>query len=326
VLIEKIYPRILKIRSDYFLVREVFNLQNSQAQDLYTTGIMPIPIRAWGNTLREVRYIDISGNYYKVNPYFLADLDLYQSRNLAFSASYTKGFIPFNSGIKLVPPPLQDPGSIEMHYIVTPSILFYSNVAGDGSVDITNMAYNTSTSIATYTTSNVYTNGTIDAACPVNSQALFDVYNAGTGMLLAVNLLLTRTTSTTFTGVCVTQTGTNIVSPNITELSNFQFGGYPVSTSVYTPDLQLVLAGTNVSTPVPAVIDNLLVYEFAMKILSAQGYLEELQLFKAEHDDLRKDLLSQMAMRVECEPYVIKNKRGIANAVLYGGTVSRRRI
>jgi len=330
-LIEEIYPRLMKIRDDYCLVREVFNLQNSSAQDLYPTGVMPIPTRAWGNTLRELKYIDVSGNYYKVNPYFLEDLDLYQTRNLAFSSAFQKGFIPFNSGIKLVPPPLQDPGSIEMHYIVTPSILVTgqsTNDNGDAYTSVSNMQYNSTTSVATYTTEQIDANGYLAAYCDVNSSASFDIYNSGTGMLLAVNQLLTRQADSggksIFTGVCVTQTGTNIVSPNITELTNFQFGGYPVTNDNIPQTLYIVAAGQNPFTPIPAVLDNLLVYELAIKVMSAQGYVEELQIFLKKHENMRKDLLSQMAMRVECEPYVISNKRGIRSSIIYGGMRTRR--
>lgn len=328
-LIEKIYPRLMKIREDYCLVREVFPLQNSQGQDLYPTGVMPIPNRAWGNTLREIKYIDVSGNFYKVNPYFLEDLDLYQSRNLAFSSAYQKGFIPYNSGIKLIPPPKQDLGSIEMYYISTPSVMVNSPAQGDGYTPIYNLQFNSTTNIATYTTTTLTTNGYLDSYCPVNSTALFDIYNYPTGMLLGVNVSLTRSADSggysNFTGTCTVQTGTNIISPNITEITNFQYGGYPVTNATTIPSIFLVQAGVNVFSPIPPVLDNLLIYEIAIKILSAQGYVEELQLFKAEHDELRRDLLSQMAMRVETEPLVISNKRGLKQSILYGGTINRRR-
>lgn len=331
-LIEKIYPRVMKLRDDYFLVRDVFNLQNSSAQDLYPTGVMPIPARAWGNTLREIKYIDNSGNFYKVNPYFLEDLDLYQCRNLSFSSSYQKGFIPFNSGIKLIPPPLQDNGSIEMHYIITPSQVIVgstTNGNGDAYSEISNMQFNSSTNVASYTVSKLATDGFMDILCPVGNSILFDVYNSQTGMLMATSILLTRSadsspTQSAFTGICTVQNGTNFISPNITEMTNFQVGGYPVSTNSYSRSLYLVVAGVCPFTPLPPVLDNLLVYEMAIKILSAQGYVEELQIFLKEHDDLRKDLLSQMAMRVECEPFVISNKRGIRSNILYGAMRGRR--
>ncbi len=333
-LIEKIYPRLMKVREDYCLVRNVFNLQNAQGEDLYPTGVMPIPSRAWGNTLREVRYIDISGNYYKMNPYFLEDLDLYQSKNLAFSAAYQKGFVNYNSGIKLVPPPLQDQGSIEMHYIITPSLMISDNT-GDGgpSAAISNMIYNSSTNEATYWTTVLTADGYLDSYCNIGQQRLFDIYNSSTGMLLATDLPLTRNQNipaspylSSFTGLCVTQTGTDIVSPNITELSNFQPGGYVVSNNgpYSPPNLLLVQAGTNPYTPIPPVLDNLLIYEMAIKVMSAQGYVEELQIFMQEHADLRKDLLSQMAQRVECEPYVISNKRGLRSNIIYGAIRTRR--
>lgn len=327
-LIEKVYPRLMKIRDDYCLVREVFNLQNSQGIDLYPTGVMPIPSRAWGNTLREIKYIDVSGNYYKVNPYYLEDIDLYQYRNLAFSSTYQKGFIPFNSGIKLIPPPMQDLGSIEMHYIVTPSILISSSQVSNAYGQITNMQFDSTTNYAIYVVNKLINNGVMDMFCPEGSTGVFDIYNAQTGMLLAVNVILGRlpdvADTSLFTGVCTVQNGTNIISPNITELTNFQFGGYPVVPPTYTPSLYLVPAGTNNFTPLPPPLDNLLIYEVALKILSAQGDLEQLQVISAEHVEMRKDILSQMALRVECEPPVISNKRGIRASILYNLTRNRR--
>lgn len=316
-LLESIFPRLMKIRDDYGLTREVFNLQDSSGQDLYLTGIMPIPPRAWGNTLREVRYIDVSGNLYKMTPYFLSDVDLYVYKNLAFSATWRKGFIPNNSGIQLIPPPKQDPGSIEMYYILTPSAMIESSTPGDYYATITNIQFNSSTNVATYTIGSVDAEGALNTI-GINDTNLYDVYNRSTGMILAQSIALTRTASLTYTGICTVQTGTNIISPNIQELTNFQAGGYPVL-NTYAPELYLTFAGISPFTTVPSPIDNLLYYEVAMKVLSAIGDFEQLQVMKAEHDERRKDILSQMAMRVECEPYIISNKRGVRTSVIYGG-------
>ncbi len=335
-MIEKIYPRVMKIRDDYFLVRDVFPLQNSSAQDLYPTGVMPIPARAWGNTLREIKYIDNSGNYYKVNPYYLENLDLYQTRNLALSSQYQKGFIPFNSGIKLIPPPLQDTGSIEMHYIITPSIIYTITQTNPAITDlyipITNIVFNQSTNVCTYTvptTSNISSNIMIgDTTSPfytgVNSTGLYDIYNSLTGMILATNLPLFRAGSITFTGTSTVQIGTLILNPNITEITNFQSGGYPVFPAPYSADLFLIPSGFTPFTTLIPVLDNLLAYEVAIKVLSAQGYVEELQTFMAQHGDMRKDLLSQIDMRVDCEPHVISSYRGIRASILYSNFRRRR--
>lgn len=318
-IIEKIYPRVMKTRDDYFLVRDVFPLQDSNGNDLYPTGVMPIPSRAWGNTLRELKYIDSSGNYFKLNPYFIENEEIYQTRNLALSSQYQKGFISYNSGIKLIPPPLQDTGSIEMYYIINPSTVVGTSSQYNASTyatSILNITFNTANNKATYSTGAVPLGGYIADYCPVNRSALFDIYNQQTGMLLATNLSLYRDGTNTFSGYSTQQIGTLILSPNITEITNFQLGGYPV-TVPYTAQLYLVPAGITPYTPLLPVLDNLLVYELAIKILSAQGYVEELQVFNAEHADLRKDILSQIAMRVECEPYVISSTRGLRASLLY---------
>jgi hypothetical protein len=317
-MIEKIYPRVMKTRDDYFLVRDVFPLQDSDGNDLYPTGVMPIPNRAWGNTLRELKYIDSSGNYYKINPYYLENEELYQTRNLALSSQYQKGFIPYNSGIKLIPPPLQDTGSVVMYYIIYPSTIKGTSseyAASTYATSILNITFNTSTNRATYSTGAVTLGGYIADYCPLNTSGLFDIYSQQTGMLLATNLSLYREGTNTFTGVSVQQIGTDILSPNITEISNYQLGGYPVATP-YSAQLYIVPAGLTPFTPLMPILDNLLVYELAIKILSAQGYVEELQIFNAEHADLRKDIMSQISMRVECEPFVISSTRGLRPAIL----------
>lgn len=322
-MIEKIYPRVMKVRDDYFLVRDVFPLQDSNANDLYPTGVMPIPARAWGNTLRELKYIDNSGNYYKINAYFLENEELYQTRNLALSSQYQKGFIPYNSGIKLIPPPLQDTGSVEMYYILYPSTIVGTDNSTTGfqaetyATPITNIVFNSTNNQATYTTGPITAGGYIAAKFQVNQSGVFDIYNIATGMLMATNILLFRAGSTTFTGYSTMQVGTDILDPNIVEISNFQLGGYPIIPPTYTPQLYLVPAGLTPYTPLMPILDNLLVYELAIKILSAQGYVEELQAFNAEHADLRKDIMSQIAMRVECEPYVISSTRGLRASILY---------
>lgn len=318
-MIEKIYPRVMKVRDDYFLVRDVFPLQNSQAEDLYPTGVMPIPSRAWGNTLRELKYIDNSGNYYKINPYFLENEELYQTKNLALSSQYQKGFIPYNSGIKLIPPPLQDTGSVAMYYIIYPSTIVGDSqqyLASTYAAAINNIVFDPSINKSTYTVAIQPTDGYLSTYNPLNRSALYDIYSGQTGMLLATNLSIYRESNTTFTGYSTVQVGTDIISPNITEITNFQLGGYPVQ-APYSSQLYLLPAGLTPFTTLMPILDNLLVYELAIKILSAQGYVEELQAFNAEHADLRKDIMSQIAMRVECEPYVISSTRGLRDSILY---------
>ncbi len=311
-LVEDIYPNLIKIRDDYCLVREVYPLQNAGGQDLYGTGVIPIPARAWGITLREIKYIDISGNYYKMNPFELENVDLYQTRNLSFSATFLRGFIPFNSGLKLIPPPRGDNGSIEMHYVVTPSLVLSDSTAF---ADISNIQFNTSTNIATYTVGTIGTY--VSTYCPLNSTALFDIYDSRTGMLLAINQALTCVNGTTFTGVSIVQPGTNILSPDITEISNFQLGNYPVA-APYSNMLYIVPSGVNSFTPLPTPVDNLLVYEVACRALEAQGYVEELQVLNQKREKARKDILTPMALRVDGDYKIIVPNRGVRSSVLSG--------
>lgn len=324
VLLEKVYPKLMKIRDDYCIIRQVFPLQNDESVDLYPTGVMPIPSRAWGNTLREIRYIDVSGNYYKVNPYFLSQLDLYQTKNLAFSAASRRGYIPFNSGIQLIPPPLQDQGSIEMHFIMEPPEVVYDNF-NDTDVQtgygvVKNMQFNPSTNITTYTlNTSIFPGGIFDTYMPQGQTKLLDIYNARTGQCLYIDIEMTRESTTQIVGTSIEQPGTNIIYPNITEVTNFQNGGYPVNTLIYAPSIYLMPAGSSSFTPLPNVLDKWLCYELAIKLLSAQGYVEELQLFMKESSDMQQSLLSQMAMRVDAEPHVAKNTRGIRAATLCGG-------
>lgn len=318
---EEIYPGVMGIREDYFLVRDIFPLQNSSAQDLYPTGVMPIPSRAWGNNLRELKYIDSSGNYYKMNNYYLENEEFYQVNGIALSTQYQKGYIPFNSGIKIMPPPFQDNGSIEMHYIVNPSVVYCDSddyLANTYYTAISNIVFDSSTNISTYTTTFIDNSGFFAFYCPVNRNGIFDIYNSKTGMLLATNIELFRAGSSTFLGTSIVQPGTNIISPNITEISNFQDNKYPVNLP-YSPELYLVPAGINVFTPLTPVLDNLLAYELALKILSAQGYIEELQIFLPKHTKLKQSLLSQMAMRVDAEPKVISGLRGIRSSIVSSG-------
>lgn len=317
-MIEDIYPNLIKIRDDYCLVREVFPLQNAQAQDLYTTGVIPIPARAWGVTLREIKYIDISGNYYKMNPFFLENVDLYCTKNASFSSSFLRGFIPFNSGLKLIPPPQGDNGSIEMHYVVTPSIVLQDATAF---ADISNIVFNAATNVATYTVGTI--GNYLSTYCPINAVGLFDIYDSLSGMVLAVNQPLQCTSSNTYIGTSTIQIGTLILSPDITEISNFQPGNYPV-VAPYSNQLFLVPAGFNSFTPLPPPLDNLLVYEVACKILKAQGYVEELQVLQPERDDIRRKLLSPMARRVDGEYKILVNNRGVRSSLVAGGFWRKR--
>lgn len=319
-ILEEIMPNLMQIRDDYCLIRQVYPLQNSQAQNLYPTGVMPIPNRAWGNTLRELKYIDNGGNYYNMNNLYLGDKDLYQTKNTPFSGGYGRGYIPFNSGIELIPPPLNDDGSIEMHYILSPSELIDDPLYYAQTIDL---SYNSSASIATFTVPAIDPSSDFSNYCDSGATALFDIYDYKTGMFLYIDLPMTRQGFTTFLCNVVTQQGTQILYPNVTELTNFQLGNFPVNIQTYVPQLYLVPSGATSFTPIPDVLDRILVYEVAMKIMAAQGYVEEIQIFQQKHSQLKASLYSQMAVRVDADAPVIKNKRGLLPAIMYGGCYRR---
>jgi hypothetical protein len=187
--------------------------------------------------------------------------------------------------------------------------------------DITNLLYNPANQVVTYTVNTV--GSYLSTYCPINATRLFDVYDNRTGMLLAIDQSLTCISAHTFTGISTVQGGTGIIDPNPVELSNFQLGGYPVS-SPFTPMLYLVPAGFNSFTPLPTPVDNLLVYEVACRVLEAQGYVEELQVLNGKREKARHDILTPMALRVDGEYKIIVPNRGVRSSVLAGSFWRRR--
>jgi hypothetical protein len=320
---EEVYPDMIKMRDRYSIIRDVLPLQTSSAQDIYPTGIIPIPKRAWGNTLQEVRYYDVSGNPYKMSLVPLENRDLYMSRTTGSCGTYGKMFFFFNNGIQVMPFTVGDPGFIELQYIAQPSTI---ESTGTAYSDINNLVYTPTSGNSGYITYTTTTVGaTFNAYCSIGQIGLFDIYNSQTGMLLHLNRPMMRSSANTFVDTVTSLSPNNLNPyPNPFEITSLQTGGYPVI-APYTNEIYLVPAGINSFSTVLPEFDDWLCYCVVCKMLKAQGYVEELQVLQAERDAKWKRLASTIAHRIDGEAQVLNPIRGLRNTVM-AGAVNRRRV
>lgn len=317
---QDIYPKLITRREDYGCTRTVVPLQVN-GNDQYRSGIMPLPQRAWNQGLREVRYIDNGGNYYPMNLIYLETLPYYYlNQNVGYNTAIFRNFIIKNNAIQLTPVPYGDPGSIEFHYIIQPSLLLNDSTAYS---PISNLVFNPSTNATTYTVS--MTGQTyLQSYCPVNQIALFDIYDSVSGFLVAVSIPLQCLSTSQYLGVSIVQPGTNILYPDPIEVSNFQLGGFPTSFT-YNPTLYLVPAGQNSFSSLTTELDKLLVYSVICNMATAQTSAEDLAVAMKKRDDLAKEIFTATGHRIDGESQVFAPIRGVRAATISNSSFYLRR-
>lgn len=137
-------PSIISAQEDYFLYTEHVPVQPNQTH-------FSIPYRAIGNKLREISFMDNSGNIYEMTRIGVGDLPFYNS-----SAYYSKAYAYYieNNEVILVPANLTLPSGVFLvfsYYMRPNSLVTLENVAPVTSIDRTTGVIQVSNLPATYT-------------------------------------------------------------------------------------------------------------------------------------------------------------------------------
>lgn len=294
---ETIFPYVMGLHKDFYVVREVIYLRDANGTVLYPNSAIPIPSRAFARNIREIKYADGTGGLYNIPLIDLDDEDVVAtSENIGYPrACYIMGdMIRFHDDISELY------GAIIIHYITQVPTLTTTNYYSP----VTNIAYNTTSGEFTFTVSGF---NDLDTYCPSGTTRKFDLYRQKTGAILATGFLCTR--AGVSTGYF---TSSGLFTQNdLYEMSSFQEGGFPLTASVYASDLYLVAENQYSFIPVPPELDNYVVIATCGRIFEGLGDKDGLMVNDSRMQKIEKNMTKIYGERVTGEAKIIVNRRGL---------------
>mgnify|MGYP006275837787 CR=1 FL=1 len=308
VLSEHVFPDLLKISEEFGVVKKLVNLAASDGTTAFPGQVIPLPRRAYGRILREVKYYDGSDNLYNIPYISLQDEDRFL-KGISYGA-IPIGFYFIGDAIKLIGPNvnLLNVGSLVFHYVIEPNTLVNTTTEY---APVLNLDY-ASGRFKFYVPADISTSypQLSSYSGPVDKVRLFDVYRKSSGSLLAADIELRNDgTSGSYTQFSTDQ----LVAANVLDIENFQEGGYPVDTDAetYDPDIYIIPAARSQFSTIPYEMDNLLVQIAVGRILDMIGDTEGLRVNDTRVKALYESVTSALGNRIRGESKKIVNRRSI---------------
>ena len=311
VLDEHIYPSLLKISEEFGVVKKLVNLAASDGTAAFPGQVIPLPRRAYGRILREVKYYDGSDNLYNIPYVALQDEDRFL-KGISYGA-IPIGFYFIGDAIKLIGPNINllNIGKLVLHYVIEPNTLVDNTTeyAPVTDMDSTSSAVRFICKSATFDT----TYAELNTYCSVNNTRLFDLYRKSSGALLAADIPLTREHGLGSLSGSELFSTDQLIAANILDIENFQEGGFPVDLTLglYEPDILLIPAGKSQYSTIPYEMDNLLVQIAVGRILDMIGDTEGLRVNDTRVKALYDSVTSALGNRIRGESKKIVNRRSI---------------
>lgn len=299
VLDEHIYPDLLKISEEFNVVKKLVNLAADNGTAAFPGQVIPLPRRAYGRVLREVKYYDGSDNLYNIPYISLQDEDRFL-KGISYGA-IPIGFYFIGDAIKLIGPNINllNVGKLVLHYIIEPNTLVNTSTEYVPVLDV-NYSAGMLNFVVDANVQALYPE--LATYCPTSNTKLFDLYRKSSGSMLAADIVLTRQTNVFSTD--------QLVAANVLDIENFQEGGFPV-TAPYDADLILIPAGRTQYSTIPYEMDNLLAQIAVGRILDMIGDTEGLRVNDTRVKDLYLSVTSALGNRIRGESKKIVNRRSI---------------
>jgi len=261
-----ILPTILQMHEEYYLTTE---------RTTYVDGTSnyKIPYRAIGNKLRDVQFIDTSGNHYEMTRISIEDLPQYSDNY--FTNNYLYKFYVKNDEVILVGE-YPTEGELELSFFLQPNHLVENKYGSTiTSIDTTSESGKTTVVMSAFPTD--FTGTTeidiIEKRSP-NKIKYYDVQ-------------LDEYNSTLKT-----------VKFNTEDATNLQVGDY------------ICKVEESIIPQIPSSIVPVLAQRVAIKCLEALGDTEALNNAKADLNKMEKNMFSLMDYRVDGAPQKVVNRHG----------------
>lgn len=266
---EQLMPLLIGEGSDFNIIREIRPLLSNGVIN-YPTLRLPIPKRAYGRALRELKFIRTGAtlerrNEQNIAQTSLAEADTYQNRNWTGSGFYTPMCYIEGDTIQMLGDPATINGNVVLYYHIEISDMVDKT---SEFASITDMTYSNGT-----TTITASSGAEFDSFIGVGQTKLVDLYRWNSGAILDPDVKLTRTGTTTFTT-------TDLTEAEVTEFKGYQQAGMPV-VAPYASDLYLLPAGQSMFSTIPYEMDSVLALETSCRILESLGDTEGLNVTQA---------------------------------------------
>ena len=291
---DKLTPDLVSEGSNYLVHRDVVALKVNGVS-VYPLNSIPLPVRAVGRALREVKYLPAGKTKIEEElncpAISLDEKDMFVDSNDLYTSDVPYVFIE-NDNLRLVGG--SPDGSIVFYYSLEPSTL--QNTVGQ------------------YATVINWSNSTITATAGAGWNAyqatattkFVDIYRKSTGAILKSNVRAVRSSDT--------YTISGLSAEEITQLQSNQPGGYPVGGVVgpYESDLLLLPAAKSEFATIPYEFDQLLVLYVCERVLESLGDTEGLQVVMTKIKETHDSISRVTGNRLQGERRKLTDRRSLA--------------
>ena len=287
---DKLTPDLVAEGSNYLVHRDVVPLVVNGAP-AFPLNSIPLPRRAVGRALREVKYLP-SGKT-KIEDELncpaisLEEKDMYVDSNDLYTSDAPYVFIE-NDNLRIIGG--EKTGSVVFYYSLEPSTLV--NTSGRYAT-ITNWTETTITATSGAAWEAFYASGT----------KFVDIYRKSTGAILKSNVKVTKS-GTSYTGL-------ELSADEIVQLKSNQAGPWPVS-GPYESELVLLPAGESEFATIPYEFDQLLVLYVCERVLESIGDTEGLQVVMTKIRETKDSISRVTGNRLQGERRKLTDRRSIA--------------
>lgn len=288
-MVEKVTPDLISQETNYLVHREIFALSG------YPLRYIPLPKRAIGRILRDVKYLPSTGTTAEDEINCLM-ISLEEKDKYAKDPSFYNSSVPYvyveNDYLKFIGG--STAGSIVMYYNLQPSTL---SLTTKRYVSVTNWSSNTALTVV---------EGSGWSSYLSSGSKIVDIYRKSTGAILKANVKVTRVSSTSYT------INTTISTDETTQLKANQSSGYPVA--VEDVDILLVPVGETELLTIPEEYDHLLTLYTCEKILQSVGDAQNLQVISEKIKESKDSIIRLSQNRIQGEKVKLEDRRTVANA------------
>jgi hypothetical protein len=273
--------------------------------DLYPVNMFPIPTRAMGKNIIEIKWVDTATGYAVNLPQIdIGSYEYFQQTSMR----QPYGFMIISEGIQLVTQiDMPVKGTIEIFYMGTLPLLTVPS-SGRLFTAITDCIHDTDTHETTIMTDSIASDADLLALSPISpvgTYKYYDICAADSGTVIASDVPLTRLSATQW----VTMPDTFDPS-TIANMRQFQRGNFPVS-APYTTELEIRPAAITSKTPIQSIVDPWLVTLVSARVMESIGDETSLGVLLAVADREKRSLTSVLGSRIQNEAKKIVNRRGL---------------
>ncbi len=287
---DKLTPDLVAEGSNYLVHREVVPLVVN-GSPAFPLNSVPIPKRAVGRALREVKYLPAGKTKLEAElncpAISLEEKDMFVDSNDIYMSDTPYVFIE-NDNLRIVGG--DKTGSIVFYYSLEPSTLKFTS--------------------GKYASIIGWTDTTITATSGSSWEAFFesgtkfvDIYRKSTGAIVKSNVKVTKS-GTSYTGF-------NLSPEEITQLKTNQEGTWPVE-SPYEPELVMLPIAESEFATIPYEFDQLLVLYVCERVLESIGDTEGLQVVMGKIRETKDSISRITGNRLQGERRKLTDRRSIA--------------